>query len=59
MIRTQPGPERHEARVSGPVIRFVVFLIGMAVIIAWLAADNGEYASAARFFLKELFRQMF
>jgi hypothetical protein len=45
--------------VSGPVVRFVVFLFGMAVAIAWMAAGNGEYASAARFFLKELFRQMF
>lgn len=40
-------------------MRFAVFGLAAAAVVAWLAAGNHEYASAARFFLKELFRQMF
>lgn len=38
--------------------RFVLFVTVAVSVIAWIAAANGEYASAARFFLKQLFRQM-
>jgi hypothetical protein len=39
--------------------RFAAFVIVAVVIIAWISAGNNEYASAARFFLRQLFRQMF
>jgi hypothetical protein len=40
-------------------VRFAAFVLLAAAVIVWLSAGGGEYASAGRFFLKELFRQMF
>lgn len=42
-----------------PLVRILLFLSVAAALIGWVAAGDGEYASAARFFLKQLFRQMF
>jgi len=40
-------------------VRFVFFLIVMAVLVGWVSAGNSEFASSVRFFLRQLLRQMF
>jgi hypothetical protein len=39
--------------------RFLLFAALTTIVIAWVSAGNDGYASLARAFLRQLFRQLF
>jgi hypothetical protein len=54
---TRPAPVA-ESSTTATVTRFALFIVVMVGVMAWVAAGNDDYSSAARFFLRQLFRQM-